>query len=53
MGVTSLIGVNYENKPRPGLRENKPKQSQFHTPELPKGVGKREKSLVPANSLTG
>ncbi|MHC4559868.1 MAG: hypothetical protein ACYTFW_07610 [Planctomycetota bacterium] len=38
MGVTSLVGDNYENIAHPGLRENKAKQSQFHQTTLPAGA---------------
>ncbi|MHC4752401.1 MAG: hypothetical protein ACYTFW_21320 [Planctomycetota bacterium] len=31
VGVKSFVGEDYENKSRPGLRENKPKQSQMPT----------------------
>jgi len=34
IGANSFTGEDYENKPSPGLRENKPKQSQFHAPVL-------------------
>ncbi|MHC4560324.1 MAG: hypothetical protein ACYS80_23820 [Planctomycetota bacterium] len=37
MGVNALIGGNYENKCRPGLRKNKAKQSQFQSPTGEKG----------------
>ncbi|MHC4556948.1 MAG: hypothetical protein ACYTFW_07065 [Planctomycetota bacterium] len=53
IGVSSYIEGYYENKPAWGVQKNKAKQSQFHTPELTKGVGKREKSLAAANLLTG
>jgi len=53
IGANSFVGKDYENKPSPGLRENKAKQSQFHTPSPTKGVGKGEKSLASAKSLTG
>ncbi len=53
MGVNSFVGERYENISRPGLRENKAKQSQFHAPAPTKGVGKGEKSLEVAKSLTG
>jgi hypothetical protein len=43
----------YENTPRRGQRENRAKQSQFHAPGPAKRAGKREKSLAPANPLTG
>jgi hypothetical protein len=50
IGAKSFRKEGYENKSRPGHRENKPNQSQFRSPALAKGVGKREKSLAPANS---
>ncbi len=53
MNVNSFVGERYENNSRPGLRENKAKQSQFHAPAPTKGVGKGEKSLEVAKSLTG
>ena len=53
IGVKFFAGEDYENKPRPGLRKNKFKQSQFHAPAPTKGVGKGEKSLAAAKSLTG
>jgi hypothetical protein len=31
-GANSFVGERYENKPRPGLGENKSKQGQFHLP---------------------
>ena len=32
MGAKSFAGERYENKPRPGLRENKANQSQIQNP---------------------
>ena len=49
----SYVGEEYENKPHRRLRENKAKQSQFNAPAPTKGVGKGEKSLAAAKSLTG
>jgi|GEM_PF-4020018 len=53
MGANSFVAERYENKSRRGLRENKAKQSQFHAPAPTTGVGKGEKSLAVAKSLTG
>jgi hypothetical protein len=39
---------DYNNNPAGGDEENKPKQSQFHTPALAEGVGTREKSVTAA-----
>jgi hypothetical protein len=38
MGATSFAGEDYENKPCPGLRENKAKQSQIHKSSGKKGI---------------
>jgi len=35
MGANSFVGEHYENKPRPGLRENKAKQTQFRDSSRP------------------
>jgi len=53
MSVNSFAGKVYEDISRPGLRENKPKQTQFHAPALTERAGKGEKSLASAKSLTG
>jgi len=43
VNVKSFEKRGYEKKTRRGLRENKPKQTEFHTAARTKGVGKREK----------
>ncbi|HUT47677.1 MAG TPA: hypothetical protein VMX36_15450, partial [Sedimentisphaerales bacterium] len=53
IGAKSYVKGDYENKPACGVEENKANQSQFHTPTLTEGAGKRKKSLATANSLTG
>ncbi|MHC4424882.1 MAG: hypothetical protein ACYSYV_02160 [Planctomycetota bacterium] len=40
-GAKTCVLRDYENTPHPGPRASKAKQSQFQTPVLPKGVGKR------------
>jgi hypothetical protein len=53
MGVKSCLAKAYENKPRRGSRQDKPKQSQFHMPAPTKRAGKRAKSVVAPYSATG
>jgi len=43
VNVSSFATRDYENKPRRGPRENKPKQTEFHTAARTKGVRKTEK----------
>ena len=61
LGAKSYIKRDYGNIPAGGCDENKANQacpehvewSQFPAPEPTEGVGKREKTLAAANSLTG
>ena len=46
MGVTSFVKRSCGSKPAAGAGENKANQSQFPASELPKGAGKREKSIA-------
>jgi hypothetical protein len=48
LGAKPLMKGDYNNNPAGGDEENKPKQSQFHTPALAEGVGTREKSVTAA-----
>jgi hypothetical protein len=51
MGVNSLVGGNYENIARPGMRENKAKQSQFDNPLPKETAGMRGSRLVAERRL--
>jgi len=42
VGANSSVREDYDNKPDGETEENKPDQSQFNEPALPKGVGKRK-----------
>jgi hypothetical protein len=48
MDVTSFVKGDYGNIPAGRVKENKANQSQFHVPAMPKGAGKREKSVAAA-----
>jgi len=48
MDVTSFMKGDYGKKPILVAEENKPNQSQFHTPDPTEGAGKREKSVTAA-----
>jgi hypothetical protein len=45
MGTKDYARKGYDDKSQPEVAENKAKQSQSHAPAMPKGAGKREKSL--------
>jgi hypothetical protein len=40
----SYLKEAYDNNSPAGDEQNKAKQSQFHAPSSPEGIGKREKS---------
>jgi hypothetical protein len=46
MDVKSSVKGSYEKSPRRKPRENKPRQSQFNAPALPKGA-QRKRKIVP------
>jgi len=53
MGTTSFGKRDYENMPAGEIEKNKAKQSQFPAPEPAERMGKIDKTLAAANSLTG
>ena len=53
LGAKPLMKEDYNNNPASGCDENKAKRSQSQALESTKGVGKREKTLAAATSLTG